>query len=364
MGRNPENDGRGAFTLVELLVVIAIIGILVALLLPAIQSAREAARRSQCQNNLKQIGLAFLNFESSNKQLPSGGWGYLWTGDPDLGNGERQPGGWAYTLLPFLEDSAVYNIGKGLSAAERETALVQQQQTPIPSFYCPSRRPVGLSQGLQVPINSKPVPGFMVAKSDYAANGGSLSPTDNKPTYWFKGPTLTCRETYPNCNWTEGGNIKYTREVLTSGPDAMDGVVIPRFPIKLRQVTDGTSKTLLAGEKYMYVDWYASADANVDSDNNAFFQGYDMDVVRWMNTCNKTYEDNYHPAQDQDAGAAGGYSRRFGSAHSGVFNAVLCDGSTQSLTFDIDAETFEFMCRRSDEGISRKKLCDTSGAFD
>ena len=89
--RRPRCPG---FTLVELLVVIAIIGILVALLLPAIQAAREAARRSQCQNHLKQIATGMLLHESAHKHLPVGGWSPIRGGDPDLGAGEEQPGGW------------------------------------------------------------------------------------------------------------------------------------------------------------------------------------------------------------------------------------------------------------------------------
>src|SRR5437763_2442587 len=109
----PRCRHRG-FTLVELLVVIAIIGILVALLLPAVQAAREAARRSQCKNNLKQIGLAAMSHLDTQKHYPTGGWGYRWTGDPDLGFGTNQPGGWLFNLLPWMEEQMVHDMAKGL----------------------------------------------------------------------------------------------------------------------------------------------------------------------------------------------------------------------------------------------------------
>jgi prepilin-type N-terminal cleavage/methylation domain-containing protein len=129
-----RNIAKG-FTLVELLVVIAIIGILVALLLPAIQAAREAARRTQCKDNLKNIGLACLNHLDSLKMFPTGG--AFWSPDLEkfvehghaLGP-DRQGLGWGFQILPYLEESAVHNL----------TTQEQLGPTVIPLYVCPSRR--------------------------------------------------------------------------------------------------------------------------------------------------------------------------------------------------------------------------------
>jgi prepilin-type N-terminal cleavage/methylation domain-containing protein len=329
-----RSHSRG-FTLVELLVVIAIIGILVALLLPAVQAAREAARRTQCQNHLRQIGLAFLTHEDAIGAFPSGGWGYLWTGDPDMGAGERQPGGWAYSLLPFLEEGAVHVVGQGLSQSEKSQRLMLQKTQPIDIFYCPSRRPAELSLGPEVSRNAANPPGNLVAKTDYAANGGTLAPPENG-VGWSTGPDLDCLNTYPNCNW---GN--YTEEAISGG---FDGTVTPRFPVELRQIADGTSKTMLVAEKWLDVRFYTTSYAettNSCADNNSLYQGYDWDVIRWANRA-----DAYRPARDLEMHAACTF--RFGSAHTTGFYAVYADGSVHPLEFGIDPLVWEFLGDRND----------------
>jgi prepilin-type N-terminal cleavage/methylation domain-containing protein len=137
---------RAAFTLVELLVVIAIIGILVGLLLPAVQAARESARRMQCANNLKQLGLGMLNFHSTQKAYPSGGWGFTWAPHPDRGYGIEQPGSWIYSILPQLEQENLANLGGGVGATNENDARLldgnrMRLETALPVLFCPSRRP-------------------------------------------------------------------------------------------------------------------------------------------------------------------------------------------------------------------------------
>ena len=95
---------RSAFTLVELLVVIAILGTLFAIVLSAVQASREAARATQCKNNLRQLSHALLLHDAAHKHLPSGGWSYRWLAEPGAGDGKKQPGSWIYSILGELED--------------------------------------------------------------------------------------------------------------------------------------------------------------------------------------------------------------------------------------------------------------------
>ena len=220
-------QARLGFTLVELLVVIAIVGILIALLLPAIQAAREAARFAQCKNNLKQMGLAMHNHVVRWGFFPSDGWGWDSAGDLMRGFGTPQPGGYVYSLLPFLEEKHLWQLGEGISlttsfAMKEQAVLTPQVFAPLPMFLCPSRRPDGAGQGKQVfngvtysqtglfpyvpqyrtTYNIVFPQGMYVSKVDYAAccgdgtgplgnknqyNGGTMGSPNGGPTTYMQG---------------------------------------------------------------------------------------------------------------------------------------------------------------------------------
>lgn len=316
-GRLPHR-GRDAFTLVELLVVIAIIAILVGILLPAVQAARESARRAHCGNNLKQIALATQSHIQSQGFFPCNGWGFLWTGEPDRGFGPEQPGGWMYNILPWLEQSAVREIGAGLAGTARSTALLRQRKSVVPVFFCPSRRPATLYPAPETPYNSDG--DGTAAKTDYAANNGTVNTNGTA--------NGNCLSDYPNCSdWN------------TSSFTGITGVTSRVQPA---HVNDGLSNTLLAAEKYLNPDAYTGYGA---ADNNSCFQGNDWDVNRWTGT-------NRPPLQDT-AGYDG--HELFGSAHALSMQTAACDGSVRPLAYTIDRNVWHALGHRKDGTVAAWK---------
>jgi prepilin-type N-terminal cleavage/methylation domain-containing protein len=316
---------RPAFTLVELLVVIAIIGILIALLLPAVQAAREAGRRTQCANHLKQIGLAFLNHVDAQKKFPTNGWGYTWIGDPDRGFGRGQPGGWLYNILPFVEQQMLWNLGANLDpqSSARLTANQQRLTTPVDTFVCPSRRNAELwPTWLATPNYSAPVTN--VARSCYAVNAGDAY-TDPGQTAGTgpQGPASFSDAVSP----TWANEFSYIASIAT-------GISYPQSEVRVRQVTDGTSSTYMAGEKFINPDWYVNGmDAG---DNENIWMGANGDNERWSYTA---------PLPDTPGMDPWG---TWGGIHPGIFQMVFCDGSVHAIDLEIDPVTHQRLGNRSD----------------
>lgn len=301
------------FTLVELLVVISIIGLLVGLLLPAVMAAREAARKVQCKNNVKQLSLAVLNAESAFKSFPSNGWGWLWVGDPDQGYGPKQPGGWIFQTLPYMEHKAIQQIGAGLPEAIKRLELAQASQVVLPAVRCPSRGSSDLCPPDPEVLwkNAEVAHGF--ARSDYVANAGDL----------FLGI-----HNGPN-SVPEGLQASYAWPDFSSA----NGVIFQRSQIKLGDVTDGSSNTYLLGEKHVNRNFYNDyGDSGYDQ---PFTVGDDWDLVRWT---------AQPPARDGQTNQP----ERFGSAHSSGFHAALCDGSVHTISYSIDAHTHRILGSRAD----------------
>jgi prepilin-type N-terminal cleavage/methylation domain-containing protein len=318
---------RRAFSLVELLVVIAIIGVLVALLLPAVQAAREAARRAQCANHLKQLGLAAQMQHDAIGHFAAGGWSFAWVGDSDRGSGMEQPGGWIFNTLPYLEQGGLYRRSKGLSGTTKLDAAAAMCGTPIPVLNCPSRReskPYPAIVGPTLPQSVTPRNAATlthVALSDYAANGGSVFVDITMgPSHW---------------NYSDPPNYAVAdsaagRAELTAISRLCVGVVGVATMIAVNDITDGTSSTLFCAEKYLSPDYYEvnNNDWGDLGDNETMYLGNTWDIIRFTDR---------PPYQDR-----AGFDPRwaFGSSHAGGFNACTCDGAVRMISYAIDKGVF------------------------
>jgi prepilin-type N-terminal cleavage/methylation domain-containing protein len=324
--RDSGRATRRGFTLVELLVVIAIIGTLVALLLPAVQAARESGRRAACGNNVRQLALGTLGYMEVNGSFPPAGKNACGivslpehrqcTEGPALPSGgtqgaatiDRTEWSWAFQILPFIDGQAVFDQPL---TPEGNTVI---DRTPIPSMYCPTRRPVALYNHM--------------ARTDYAGCAGTVHVTNS---------TWTLERCFRELNGL----------IIRTGVGA----------VRPAHVTDGLSNTLLLGEKQLNPrDFVRPQD-----DNEPYtIAGWDYDVVG----TGVATEDSHTflwgpPAPDArhnsillghlygPAGSLPG-TWRFGSSHPGACAAAFADGSIRWVRFDCDGVVFERVCNRSD----------------
>ncbi|MEW4563124.1 DUF1559 domain-containing protein [Bremerella sp. JC770] len=306
---------KKGFTLVELLVVIAIIGVLIALLLPAVQQAREAARRMQCTNNLKQLSLSLHNYHDSLGSFPPG-WIYLASGRGTSTLGDPSFG-WGTFVLPYIEQSALFdqmNPGTVDYASVPDTLA----ETKLDAFICPSDNPPGpvvFSSHSQGPSNYSAVMG----RFDLLAAGTFHSPAVSSVTN-------------PFYDRTDDDNLKFKP----------DGVFGPNSEIRFADITDGTSNTLSFGEK-----------SQLHGNAKAVWMGPRLDkcagcsVGAVFGTVGVV-----DFAINEDGGSDGWQEERvFTSRHPGGAIFALCDGSTRFIAETIDMGTYSNLGQRSDGNV-------------
>jgi prepilin-type N-terminal cleavage/methylation domain-containing protein len=296
------------FTLVELLGVIAIVGILIALLLPAIQFAREASRKVACANNLKQIGLAAIHYEEAQRRYANhhevatvADYAHRNAGNPRPGV-TYQPS-WIAALLPFLEETTLFDewtIASGYrKVVQKGNArhITDVVSTPVTILYCPSRR-------LPLAYGSAGFPS--TNKTDYALNGGASAKPDDLVLKWpGLAHALTDQET--------AGNLR------------------------ARHILDGLSKTYLVGEKSMSADQYTTGQDH--GDLGSIFDCQRGNCVR--------YSKKVPVADVSDKSQNCWACHSFGSAHPTSWNVVFCDGSVHSLSYEMSFATHAALASRA-----------------
>ena len=367
-------EKRG-FTLIELLVVVAIIAVLIGLLLPAVQQAREAARRTECKNNLKQVGLAAHNFHDTYGTLPPAYIGFYTTsaGAKVKVNGQT----WAFMLQPFMDQNAADGVDKGYTwdyASNPNSA----KHIVNKALFCPSRRSPMREASPGAPTGGSATrPGGC---TDYAANGGyhvywwmsnaTLTAQPGSPPYWPTGYT-------PRAS---GSIIAGTVTQIVAGtpatnPPAASADFNPcNFRWKslttLSNITDGTSSVVMFAEKFVPVGSFGVAgtvlnDANPASTSNTtdgWYQrlyigptagwgdGDAFDAERPTNFMRISSDQlNYDPNTNATDGVRY-LQETFGSSHRSLFNFVLCDGSVRSFNHSNAGTpaTWHYLCSRYD----------------
>ena len=379
-----------AFTILELLVVISLIATLTAIILPAVQSARGAARRTACNNNIAQLSKAMIAYETQRGAFPSGGWGGAWLGVAERTGGNAQPGGWMYAVLPHFEELTTYDSVAGNPSTDDYVAFAKISP---PATTCPSRmgpRVLGnVNTTGYLGKAAGPITITQAARCDYAANGGSsgacadqrmfqklpngtfssavsvaLNATDcggATPSAIALPDCTACASAVDDLLLDDDGSGNYVlcpgtfadgdrlrrqslKEKLTgANADRAAAIVVAHQQsglvhfmsrVTAGHVMDGLSNVYLVGEKYVPADTYDGGTAA--GDDRPMYAGYSASSVRW----------GYVPPAADQAGVS--RPTAFGSAHVGIWNVAFADGSVRSLSYDIDPETPRRLASRND----------------
>jgi len=246
----------------------------------------------------------------------------MWVGDADRGFGAKQPGGWIYNILPYVEQQALHDLGRGKSAADKRADANKVIVSPIAGFHCPSRRRPKLypdyNGGAHGYNYDRQAGG--VARSDYAINAGHVVSTYGGPASLAQGDSMTWPDTTTPTSGSFGSGVSYLRS-----------------EVAMADIRDGTSSTYLVGEKYLNTDSYD--DGTDGADNTSMYQGYDWDVNRWAHATNAL------PNQDTKGVPN---TNSFGGPHAGAFLMSFCDGSVRGIAYDINGTTHQNLAHRKD----------------
>jgi prepilin-type N-terminal cleavage/methylation domain-containing protein len=389
-----QGCARKAFTLVELLVVIAIIGVLTGLLLPAVQAARESSRALSCRNNAAQLAKGLLHLQTAMESFPSGGWGGEWLGVPERGSEPRQPGGWTFAVLPYIEAQNIYDSVEAKDASTAPAAYATLVTANMAGFSCPTRRPSRPITVSATPFRTAASPSVAIPtaiRSDYAANGGSSSACPSlsslKRLAIGSGGSSVKVKICHNSSGSNGGQTldipinsvigdgghgghaddhlgacgSCNSPVAAQGPaditegdswcrgstltdklgrpdgglaELQDGIFYRLSRIVPASIRDGLSNTYLIGEKYVDADKYFTGTA--PGDTLPAYVGFAPDTLRWA----------YETPRKDVAGES--HATAFGSAHPAGWTVAFADGSVRTLTFEIAPDVHRGLASRAD----------------
>jgi len=337
--RSVHSRSYSAFTLIELLVVIAIIGVLVGLLLPAVQAAREAARRAQCINNLKQIGLGTHGFHDVNKGLPP-------VGISGSGNST------IFTfLLPYIEENVTFELwGPILRKSNFYYSTTRARETQVPSYYCPSRRSPMLSDYDSAPSYIDSSLQTRGALGDYAACFGNRQ----NEYAWQIGHKIDSRGAFMFSNTHPAQYLLPEQDNVHNGATFKFYTKL-HLPTSFKKITDGTSKTLFLGEKYVRVDDYGKVNGE-SQDVSIYNDNWPGTIARIVGTG----PDGDFPIATGGTGTFDDLgplrAAQFGGEHPGICNFVMGDGSVKGVAVTTDLEVLRLLAMRDDGEVIPENL--------